>query len=88
MHLRYSIEVADYERETRHPLRVVRELGITFQSENHHQIAAAWLFWNCKGVPADLPPYLSEYKVDPDDLVGEVLTQEEATRIKTQQNKG
>lgn len=59
----------------------MKHLGITYQHATPQSIADSWWFWNCQNVPQNLPPYLSELKVDPLAVVGRGLSQQEAEEI-------
>lgn len=82
MHLKFETMSACMEcNETRHPQVVMRELGITYQHATPQSMGDQWWFWNCKGMPADLPKFLTLLEVDPHKCIGWGLSQEDADRI-------
>lgn len=82
MHIRYDICGADESgNERRHPQEVMKSLGITYQHATPQSIADQWWFWNCKNVPDELPRYLSELDVNPQECIGWGLSQELANLI-------
>lgn len=82
MHLNFCLMTAGFDcNEMRHPQTVMKELGITYQHATPQSIGDCWWFWNCRGMPAELPKYLSELKVTPQKAVGHGLTQEMADKI-------
>ena len=83
MHLRYSSMTAGMGcGEYRHPQKVMQELGITYQHATPQSIADQWWFWNCEKIPAELPEYLSELKLDSMKCIGYGLSQENAEKIR------
>ena len=88
MHLRYDIMVAYIDcNEKRHAQTVMRELGITYQHAKPQSLGDQWWFWNCKDVPAILPEYITELKLDPLKQVGWGLTKEQAALISANEDK-
>lgn len=82
MHLLYDLMSAGmHHNENRHAQLVMRELGITYQHATPQSIADQWWFWNCENVPADLPGFITELKLDPLKQVGRGLDQETAEAI-------
>lgn len=82
MHLRYCMLTAHYERrENRHPQIVMKELGITYQHSTPQSMGDQWWFWNCENLPEELPEFLTELKLKPNDCVGFGLSKEDAIKI-------
>lgn len=82
MHLRFGCMTAGIKcNENRHPQVVMRELGITYQHATPQSIADQWWFWNCQGVPRDLPEFLSILEVNPMECIGYGLSKEDAEEI-------
>ena len=82
MHLRYDLMTASMDcNENRHAQTVMRELGITYQHATPQSMVDQWWFWNCTGVPAELPKYLKTLNLDPNKCIGWGLSQEEADKI-------
>lgn len=69
-HLQYDLISASMASENRHALTVMAELGITYQHATPQSIHDSWWFWNCENLPAVLPEYLTELKVDPMKCIG------------------
>lgn len=74
MHLRFDMNCAGLK----HPLQTMQELGITYQHATPQTMADQWWFWNCQGVPEQLPSYITVLKGNPHDFVGFGLSKEEA----------
>lgn len=66
-----------------HPQKVMRQLGITYQHSTPQSMYDSWWFWNCENLPENLPDYLTELKIDPDDAIGQGLNRADAESIKT-----
>jgi hypothetical protein len=67
--------------EYRHPQDVMRELGIGYQHATPQSMYDQWWFWGCKGGLDDLPAYLRELHLKPQNCVGLGLSQEMADEI-------
>ncbi|MCK7169401.1 hypothetical protein [Enterobacter chengduensis] len=61
-HLRYDCMGAAYAGENRHPLEVMRELGIMYDLAIPQSIGAQWWVFNCEH--RDLPSFIEEMKCD------------------------
>lgn len=86
--LRYCMMDAHYKcAEDRHPLEVMKELGITYQHSTPQSMADQWWFWNCENIPEDLPKSLSDLGLNPMDVIGRGLDQETAEEIRDYQSK-
>lgn len=82
-HLRYSYQKANIiAGESRHAKEVMAELGITYQHSTPKSVADQFWFWNCEGVPAELPKYITELKNDPMECIGWGLDEEMAIKIR------
>ena len=82
MHIRFDMITASINcNENRHPQAVMRELGITYQHATPQSINDQWWFWNCKGIPSELPKYLEPLGLNPQKYVGWGLSQEDADMI-------
>lgn len=77
MHLRYDM----YSAPAGHPQAVMRSLGITYQHATPQSIADQWWFWNCEGVPEDLPDFLTALNVEPHEAIGYGLDRATADAI-------
>lgn len=87
MHLQYCLLTASFDHsENRHAQVVMKDLGITYQHATPQSMTDSWIFWNCKGVPTNLPKYLSKRNFPPQEWIGYGLNQELADAIST--NKG
>lgn len=73
--------------ENRHPLVVMRELGITYKQETPQTMGEQWWFWNCENIPEVLPEYLSELTVTPSEAIGFGLTKEQSEEIQLNQKQ-
>lgn len=60
--LRYDVYGAALSGDMRHAQDVVKELGITYQSEKPQPMGQQWLFFGCGNVPSKLPAYITEWK--------------------------
>lgn len=80
-HLRYCFYAAFDSGENRHAQLVMKELGITYQHATPQSIADQWWFWNCEGVPEELPEFLSPLDEDPFECIGLGLSQQDAEKI-------
>lgn len=67
--------------ENRHPQKVMKELGITYQISVPQSISDSWEFWNCQNVPDELPKYIEEKHWNPLERIGWGLSQEMAESI-------
>lgn len=65
-----------------HPEDVMAGLGITYQHATPQSIFEQWWFWNCENIPDPLPGYLSKLDVDPMEVIGFGLSEEEARKIR------
>jgi len=64
-----------------HPQKAMKELGITYQYATPQSMYEQWWFWNCQGLPDELPPFLTELKIDPMKCIGRGLSEEQAKKI-------
>lgn len=86
MHLNYDMMTAGINcGENRHAQTVMKELGITYQHATPQSMADSWWFWNCENVPAEMPKYLTELKVNPHDAIGYGLSKQLADDISARQ---
>lgn len=82
-HLTLNFYTASYENENRHPLDIMKSLGITYQHKTPQSMGDCWWFWNCENIPDVLPSYIKELKIDdPFKYVGWGLSEEDALKIK------
>ena len=82
MHLCYNMMIAVIDcKENRHPQVVMRELGITYQHATPQSLGDQWWFWNCIGIPPELPKYLTPLNLNPHECVGWGLSEEDADKI-------
>ena len=85
-HLRYCVMGASIDcDETRHPQKVMLGLGITCQHATPVSMSDQWLFWNCENVPDELPKFINVLGLDPMELVGCGLSQDNAEKIRDYQ---
>lgn len=77
MHLRFN-----YAGVEKHPITMMRELGITWQHDIFQPIGDQWWFWNCENVPDPLPSFLEVVNWNPMECIGLGLTKEEAEKIR------
>lgn len=68
--------------EDRHAEKVMRELGITYQSSVPQSIADQWWFFNCQNIPENLPSFLERADFEPMRLIGHGLSQQDAEAIR------
>jgi hypothetical protein len=82
MNLRYDCYGASIKgKETRHPQVVMLELGISYAHATPQSMCDQWWFWNCIGVPVDMPVFLKPLNLNPHDQIGYGLSREEADNI-------
>ena len=89
-HLRFCMMEAGLGcNENRHPLLVMKELGIKYQHATPQSMGDQWWFWNCENLPKKMPSYLTplnSYKdnkpLDPMDCIGYGLSKEDAESIR------
>jgi hypothetical protein len=82
-HLTLNFYTASYENENRHPLDIMKSLGITYQHKTPQSMGDCWWFWNCENIPDVLPSYIKELEIDdPLKYVGWGLSEEDALKIK------
>jgi len=82
-HLRYCTMGATIDcNENRHPQRVMRELGISYQHSTPQSMGDQWWFWNCENIPEKLPEFLTELKLNPMEQIGWGLSKEIAEKIR------
>lgn len=81
-HLRYDIRAAADAGMHKHPVVVMRELGITYQHATPKSIGDQWWFWNCEHVPEPLPAFLTPLELDPNEAIGYGLSKDDAEAIK------
>ena len=77
MNLRFCM----YRKPKGHPQHIMRDLGVAYQHSTPQSIGDCWWFWNCTGLPDELPDYLTELKVKPEDAIGYGLSKEMADKI-------
>lgn len=87
MNLRLSDQSAHEAGETDHPQLIMKKLGITYQHATPQSISSEWWFWNCEGMPATLPPYLTELTVEPHEAIGWGLSAEMADSLAAGRSK-
>ncbi len=75
-HLRYDMFLS-----RKFPVKDMKELGITYQHVTGQSMADQVWFWNCDNVPANLPEYITELKIDPYDAIGYGLSKSDADKI-------
>lgn len=78
MHIRYSSQGS----LNRHPQKVMKELGITYQHATPQSMGDQWWFWNCKNIPDALPKYLEPLDLDPMNYIGRGLCKKDAEAIR------
>jgi hypothetical protein len=83
MHLRYCLIDAMGHNENRHPQKVMKDMGITYQHATPQSIADQWWFWNCDNIPEKLPSFITELEIDPISAIGYGLSKEDAEEIKS-----
>jgi hypothetical protein len=82
-HLNFDCMTATREcEEQRHPVDVIKALGITYQHSTPQSLGDCWWFWNCENVPEKLPEYLTILNVDPMEYIGWSLTNDMAEKIR------
>ena len=82
-HLRFSLDWAAYNNlEQDHPVKVMEDLGITYQHRTPQSMGNQWWFWNCENIPQDLPPFLELADWDPMKTIGYGLSLEDAEKIR------
>lgn len=64
-----------------HPQATMKRLGITYQHSTPQSMGDQWWFWNCENVPDPLPIHFSILSLDPMELIGWGLSQEDAEKI-------
>lgn len=79
--LRFSIQGAHENGETRHAQEVMRALGITYAKATPQSMADQWWFWNCENVPAELPAFLSRLDLKPHKAIGHGLSKADADML-------
>lgn len=81
-HLRYCLLTAGLNcGENRHPQVVMKELGITYSHSTPQSMGDQWWFWNCIGLPVEVPKYLSQLNLDPMQQIGYGLSAQDAKEI-------
>jgi hypothetical protein len=56
MHLRYEL----YNAPSKHPQKVMQELGIVYNDAIPQSVGEQWWFLDCRDIPNPLPSFLSE----------------------------
>ena len=87
-HLRFDMRDAYESGATKHPQKVIKELGITYQHATPIMIADQWWFWNCENIPNPLPPYLEVADWNPMHWIGWPLSREDAEKIRDYKSVG
>lgn len=83
MNLIYHTPTAHIKcKENRHAQEVMGYLGMVYQHATPQSMYDCWQFWNCENVPSSLPEYLTEFKTDPMEMIGNGLSQEMAEKIR------
>jgi hypothetical protein len=77
MHLRLDIYYAK-----KHAQKIMKDLGITYQYATPQSMGDQWWFWNCENIPKQLPPEITELKLDPMECIGHGLSREDAEKIR------
>jgi hypothetical protein len=49
--------------QEKHPVKVIKGFGITYQEAQPQPIADQWLFINCENIPDALPGYIENIKL-------------------------
>ena len=80
--LTYCLQTAHESGESRHSLDVMKDLGITYHHATPQSMGDCWWFWNCEGMPNELPTYLSISDKDPMECIGWGLSQVAAEKIR------
>jgi hypothetical protein len=81
--LRYCLQTAEMSCNIdEHPLKIMKNLGITYQHKTPQSMSAEWWFWNCENIPKKLPTFLREDFLDPMGCIGYGLSEEMARKIR------
>lgn len=88
-HLRYCMMGAMINHdESRHPQKVMKELGIDYQHATPQSMGDQWWFWNCENIPDDIPGFITDLNLDPMECIGYGLSKENAEKIRDYENEG
>jgi len=81
-HLRFDLTYFVYNGiQSKHPQKMMEELGITYQHATPQSIGDQWWFWNCENIPKELPPFLKLLDLNPFEMIGFGLSTEDAEKI-------
>ena len=69
-----------------HPVKQMKNLGITYQHGTPQSIGNRWIFWNCSNIPDPLPTYLSVEALHPISHIGFGLSEDLAKSIERYYN--
>lgn len=73
---------------SKHAQAVMKDLGITYQLAVPQSMYDSWWFFNCDNIPKELPNGLRELNVNPNDLIGDGLSKEDADNINSSNKEG
>jgi hypothetical protein len=65
----------------------MKQLGIAYTDSTPQSMGDQWWFWNCSGVPEDLPEYLTPLEMNPLRCVGFGLSSQQAETLATEADR-
>lgn len=81
-HLRFKLREAYDVGETRHAQEVMRSLGITYKLAVPQTMGDQWWFFNCDGIPKELPSYITPLDGKLKEYLGFGLSQEDIENLR------
>ena len=86
--LRYCHQTAHMKGESDHPQQVMEALEINYKRAIPQSLANQWWFLFCDNIPNILPEFLTVADINPSDIVGFGLSQEDADNLQQFYTKG
>lgn len=81
-HLRFCYMTTHRLGISGHAQKIMKELGISYTHSTPQSIPEQFWFWNCQNIPEELPPFLTDLGLTPEECVGYGLSKKEAEEIK------
>ncbi len=81
-HLIYAFRKNSANTKSRHPMHIMKDLGITYQYATPQSMYDQWWFWNCKNIPEELPKSITRFSCDPMKYIGSGLSKDMAEQIR------
>ena len=80
-HLKYDMIGAHLSGIKGHPQKVLKDLGVEYESAVPQSMVDCWQFFNVTNLPKELPTFLKVFDLEPLDYIGWGLSEDEARNL-------